>query len=235
MGLLWKHEDLSLNPCHLHEKLDIATHASKAQQWGVETGGSQKPSSLVKGQVRYYHKAVRWENKRERHYPPLDFSCTHMDNALTYLYASLVCTYNTTHTKKSLFKKRTCLFIVLPHLLMGLLDISVFCGSWKFIIDIPLCQTSASRDFLPSCKAYPHLVICFCCCTKFFCLISCVSISQCQPYFLNYSGPQEAIICGYPALLFSFLYPLAVQQFRSSIKIFDPFGVDFCAEWEIEI
>lgn len=151
----------------------------------------------------------------------------------TYMQASYA--HTTQHIQKSLFKKRTCLFIVLPHLLMGLLDISVFYGSLKFIIDIPLCQTSASRDFLPSCRAYPHLVICFCCCTKFFCLISCVSISQCQPCFLNYSGPQEAIICGYPALLFSFLYPLAVQQFRSSIKIFDPFGVDFCAEWEIEI
>lgn len=133
------------------------------------------------------------------------------------------------NTYKRVFKKRTCLFIVLPHLLLGLLDISMFYGSLKFIIDITLCQSSASKDFLPSRRVYLHLVICFCCCKKFFCLISCVFISQCQPYFLNYSGPQEAIICGYPALLFSFLYPLAVQQVRSSIKLFDPFGVDFCA------
>lgn len=70
-----------------------------------------------------------------------------MGNALTYLYASLVCTYNTTHTKEFFFfLKRTCLFIVLPHLLMGLPDISVFYGSLEFIIDITLCQTSASKD-----------------------------------------------------------------------------------------
>lgn len=143
--------------------------------------------------------------------------------------------HTTRHIQKSFLKKRTCLFIVLPHLLMGLPDISVFYGSLEFIIDITLCQTSASKDSLPSCRVYLHLVICFYCCTKFFCLISCVFISQCQPYFLNYSGLQKAIICGYPALLFSFLYPLAVQQFRSSIKIFDPFEVDFCAGWEIEI
>lgn len=151
----------------------------------------------------------------------------------TYMQASYAHTIQ--HIQKSLFKKGTCLFIVLPHVLMGLFDISVFYGSLKFIIDITLCQTSASKDFLPSWRVYLHLVICFCCCTKFFYLISCVFISQCQPYFLNYSSPHKAIICGYPALLFSFLYPLALQQFRSSIKIFDRFGLDFCAGWEIEI
>lgn len=128
----------------------------------------------------------------------------------TYIQASYA--HTTQHIPNSLFKKRTCLFIVFPHLLMGLLDISMFYGSLKFIIDITLCQTSASKDFLPSCRVYLHLVICFC--TNFFCLISCVFVSQCQPYFLNYSSPQKAIICGYPALLFSFLYPLAVQVFH---------------------
>lgn len=117
------------------------------------------------------------EQERKTLSPSALFMYTHgLMHLHTYVHV-IICTCNTAHTKEFFFKELVYSLYLLSYLI-GLLDFLTFCGCFGFIIYILiLCQTSSNKDFLQSCRVYFHLVIWFCCCTKFFFVIACFPFS----------------------------------------------------------
>jgi hypothetical protein len=117
------------------------------------------------------------------------------------------------------------------HLLMGLFGFLVF-SFWAlsiFWILIP-CVMTAGKGFLSFYILSLHSSNCFLCCAEIWYNPICHSLLLFPEQFSSYS---ESHCPGLYLQVFTSCFPTAVSDFRSYIKVFDPFWIDFVQSEEI--